>query len=110
MEDAAREAVAAGAVAVVSERAIEGLADVPIAVVEDVDEALADIARVFYGDPSKALTAIALTGSVGKTTTSYLVKAVFEEADIRMGLVGSNGNYVGDELKLTAQGWGVGER
>ena len=104
MEDAAREAVAAGAVAVVSERAIEGLADVPIAVVEDVDEALADIARVFYGDPSKALTAIALTGSVGKTTTSYLVKAVFEEADIRMGLVGSNGNYVGDELKLTAQG------
>jgi len=107
--NAAREAVAAGAVAVVSDREIDGLADVPMAIVEDIDAALADIARVFYGDPSKALTAIALAGNVGKTTTSYLVKAVFEEADIKMGLVGSNGNYVDDDLKLTAQG-GVWER
>jgi len=101
---AAREAVAAGAVAVVAPEPIEGLADVPIAVVKDIDEALADIARVFYGDPSKALTAIALTGSVGKTTTSYLVKAIFEEAEIKIGLVGSNGNLIDEDLKLTAQG------
>lgn len=105
----AREAVAAGAVAVVASAPVAGLADVPVAVVENVDEALADIARVFYGDPSKALTAIALTGAVGKTTTSYLVKSVFEQADIKMGLVGSNGNFVRvdfeqEDFKLTPQG------
>ena len=105
----AREAVAAGAVAIVASERVEGVADVPCAVVANVDEALADIARVFYGDPSTALTAIALTGAVGKTTTSYLVKSVFEAADIKMGLVGSNGNYVRvdfeeDDLKLTTQG------
>lgn len=108
-EAMAREAVAAGAVAVVASAPVAGLEDVPVAVVENVDEALADIARVFYGDPSKALTAIALTGAVGKTTTSYLVKSVFEQADIKMGLVGSNGNFVRvdfeeEDLKLTPQG------
>jgi len=100
----AREAVAAGAVAVVSSEPIDGLADVPVVIVENVDEALADIARVFYGDPSKALTAIALTGTAGKTTTSYLVKSVFEEANIRIGVAGSNGNFIEEDLKLTAQG------
>lgn len=100
MEDAAREVVAAGAVAGVSERAIEGLVDVLIVVVEDVDEVLVDIVRVFYGDLFKVLMVIVLMGSVGKMMMLYFVKVVFEEADIRMGFVGSNGNYVGDEFKF----------
>ena len=37
----------------VSSEPIDGLADVPVVIVENVDEALADIARVFYGDPSE---------------------------------------------------------
>lgn len=68
----ARDAVARGAAVVVSERALD--VDVPVALVDDALAALASIARAVYGDPSRQLKAIGITGTNGKTTVAYLVE------------------------------------
>jgi len=71
-------AVAAGARAVVSERAVElpeGRANL---VVEDARAAVATLARNFYGDPSHHLTLVGITGTNGKTSTAYLAQRVLE--------------------------------
>jgi UDP-N-acetylmuramoyl-L-alanyl-D-glutamate--2,6-diaminopimelate ligase len=92
----APKAIAAGAVAVVAERPPVAAVSVPWIVVKDARLSLAWLAAEFSGHPSHAMRVIGVTGTNGKTTTSYLVSAIFEAAGIKCGLMGTVLYRVGD--------------
>ena len=83
------QAVANGAAAAVAERDPVGDAGVPWVVVKDARLALALLAAEFYGHPSRRMQVVGITGTNGKTTTSYVLSAIFEAAGIRCGLMGT---------------------
>jgi UDP-N-acetylmuramoyl-L-alanyl-D-glutamate--2,6-diaminopimelate ligase len=91
----ARDAATRGAVAVVSEAPAPAGVAVPWLRVADGRLALAALAAAFHGDPSDELLLVGITGTNGKTTTSYLLASVFEAAGMRCGLVGTVGYRVG---------------
>jgi UDP-N-acetylmuramoyl-L-alanyl-D-glutamate--2,6-diaminopimelate ligase len=92
----AHQAAARGAAAVVAESPNPNLA-VPWIVVADARGALAELASAFFGHPSHALQVVGITGTNGKTTTSYLVQAIWEAAGVRCGRVGTVGYSVAGE-------------
>ncbi|NLY56479.1 MAG: UDP-N-acetylmuramoyl-L-alanyl-D-glutamate--2,6-diaminopimelate ligase [Firmicutes bacterium] len=95
----AEEAVGAGAVAVICERSIPGLT-VPQIIVPDSRKALALAAAAYWGHPTRNLRLFGVTGTNGKTTTTYLLKRILEAAGHKTGLVGTIKNLIGDrELK-----------
>ncbi len=85
----AAEAVARGAVALI----VEHLLDLPVtqARVANVREALGRLADNFYDHPSASLRVLGITGTNGKTTTSYLVESIARAAGERVGLIGTIG-------------------
>jgi UDP-N-acetylmuramoyl-L-alanyl-D-glutamate--2,6-diaminopimelate ligase len=83
------QALARGATAVVAETEPPPDAHAPWVVVRDARLALARLAAAFYGHPSRELTVVGITGTNGKTTTAYLVSALFEAAAIRCGMLGT---------------------
>jgi UDP-N-acetylmuramoyl-L-alanyl-D-glutamate--2,6-diaminopimelate ligase len=85
----APQAIAAGAAAVVSERAAAPGSPVPWIVVEDARLTLAWLAAEFFQHPSRQMRVVGITGTNGKTTTSYIVSAIFEAAGVRCGLMGT---------------------
>ncbi|HSQ78289.1 MAG TPA: UDP-N-acetylmuramoyl-L-alanyl-D-glutamate--2,6-diaminopimelate ligase [Nitrospirota bacterium] len=94
------QAVKQGAVAVVTERhnCTAVATGTPQIVVEDSRRALALLATTFYGHPSQKLALIGITGTNGKTTTAYLVKAIIEAAGGAAGLIGTIDYRVGDKV------------
>jgi UDP-N-acetylmuramoyl-L-alanyl-D-glutamate--2,6-diaminopimelate ligase len=85
---------ALGAVAAIVERPVPGAA-LPQIVVDDARRALAAAAAWWYGDPSRELGVVGITGTDGKTTTSFLVAAVLEAAGISTGLITTAAAKVG---------------
>jgi UDP-N-acetylmuramoyl-L-alanyl-D-glutamate--2,6-diaminopimelate ligase len=86
------DAVARGAVAVLTEptgREDALAAGVPVCVVERPRDVLGAVAARLYGDPSRRLSVIGITGTNGKTTTSYLVEAGLAAAGVASGLIGT---------------------
>ncbi|MHB8336198.1 MAG: UDP-N-acetylmuramoyl-L-alanyl-D-glutamate--2,6-diaminopimelate ligase [Ignavibacteriaceae bacterium] len=59
--------------------------------------ALAEVSNAFYKEPSKKISLIGITGTNGKTTTSYFIKSVLETAGHKTGLVGTISNYIGEK-------------
>jgi UDP-N-acetylmuramoyl-L-alanyl-D-glutamate--2,6-diaminopimelate ligase/murE/murF fusion protein len=76
-----------GAIAVVVERPAAGGGIV--ITVADSRQALAELAATFYGHPSEQLTVIAVTGTNGKTTTTYLVEGILAQAGLPTGVIGT---------------------
>ena len=91
--DFAADAVARGAVALVVDHPLE--LGVPEVVVDDVRAAMAPAAARLHGDPTATLTTIGVTGTNGKTTTAYLVRALLEAAGQPTGLLGTVKSVVG---------------
>jgi UDP-N-acetylmuramoyl-L-alanyl-D-glutamate--2,6-diaminopimelate ligase len=89
----AADAIERGAVALVVQRPL-GL-EVPEIVVEDVREAMAPAAARFYGDPTSALEVVGVTGTNGKTTTAYLVRALLQADGRQTGLLGTVTSVIG---------------
>ena len=89
------KALEQGAVAVVCEEAPEGA---PAVVVENARQALAEIAANRFGHPADSMVMLGVTGTNGKTTTTYLVKHMLEDAGHKVGLIGTNQNLIGDEV------------
>lgn len=83
----AQQAVARGAVAVVAEEALP--VQVPVLVVPNARIALADAARYYYRDPSRAVSVIGVTGTNGKTTTSHLIRSCLQADRRQVGLLGT---------------------
>lgn len=93
----AQDALEKGAVAVVAEKEIDGTA-ATVVLVENTRLALANMAAVFYDYPYKSFRLIGVTGTNGKTTTTYLLKSILENRGKKVGLIGTNQNMVGDEV------------
>jgi UDP-N-acetylmuramoyl-L-alanyl-D-glutamate--2,6-diaminopimelate ligase len=91
--DFAAEAVAAGASALVVERALG--VGVPEILVPDVRAAMAPAAARLHGDPTRELQVVGVTGTNGKTTTCYLVRSLLEAAGRQTGLLGTVATIVG---------------
>jgi UDP-N-acetylmuramoyl-L-alanyl-D-glutamate--2,6-diaminopimelate ligase len=89
----AHQAIARGAVAVVAETPNPSV-PAPWIVVPDARTALAELAAAFHGHPSREMQIVGITGTNGKTTTSYLLQAIFEAAGIRCGRIGTVGYSV----------------
>jgi UDP-N-acetylmuramoyl-L-alanyl-D-glutamate--2,6-diaminopimelate ligase len=90
------QAIQNGATAVVITREISGLS-VPYILVDNDRAAMALIAAAFYGHPARSLRMVGITGTKGKTTVSYYVKAILETAGIACGLIGTTGSMIGDK-------------
>ncbi len=95
------QAVEAGASAVLCERAPAD-ASVPCIVTEDSRRALAVVGANWFGHPARDMTMIGVTGTNGKTSSTYLLKAVLEQAaGAKVGLIGTNQNMIGAEALPT---------
>ena len=86
-------AVKKGAAAVMTDEITDGV-EVPLVLVQDVRKSLSLISDRFYGSPQEALVMVGITGTNGKTTTSYMVKSIFETGGIDCGLIGTIGHLV----------------
>ena len=88
-------AVEKGASAILCEKVPE--VDVPYVLVKNTRYALAIASRNFFGDPASKMHIIGLTGTNGKTTSTYLIKHMLEEClGAKVGLIGTNANMIGD--------------
>jgi UDP-N-acetylmuramoyl-L-alanyl-D-glutamate--2,6-diaminopimelate ligase len=92
--DFAAEAVGAGAVAVVAERPLELPAAVGQVLVPSVRAAMGPVASAFYGRPSERMVLVGITGTNGKTTTTYILEEVFRAAGLIPGVIGTTGARV----------------
>jgi UDP-N-acetylmuramoyl-L-alanyl-D-glutamate--2,6-diaminopimelate ligase len=91
------DAIAKGAVAVVGEQPLEGLA-VPYIRVENARQSLAYLAASFYGHPARKLAMIGVTGTDGKTTTSNLLYQILLAAGFKTGMISTVNAVIGDEV------------
>lgn len=93
--DFAGQAQENGCVALVVQR----LVDSPLVQVrvKNVRVAMAHIAAAFYGHPAREMRLIGVSGTKGKTTTSFLLKAILEKAGYKTGLIGTTGNMIADQ-------------
>ncbi len=102
--DHAAQAIADGAVALLVERTLP-LA-VPQARVASVPRALGPAAARLYGDPSRAMRCLGITGTAGKSTTAALLDSIARAAGERTGLIGNDGVFV-DGVALAVEKWGA---
>ncbi len=93
----ARDAVERGAVALVVERVLE--LDVSQLVVPDARRAMAQAAVVFFDDPTRTLEVAGVTGTNGKTTTTFLLHSILGAAGRRPGLLGTIESLIGGERR-----------
>lgn len=70
-------------------------------VVANSRRALALLSCAFFGDPSDAMTVIGVTGTSGKTTSTNLIRHILEASGAKVGLIGTNGNMIGDRMLHT---------
>lgn len=99
------EAVKRGAVAVIASKEItidESINVKAMVMVEDGNAILASLAASFYGNPSQKLAVIGITGTNGKTTTSYLIKSMYETMGLKTGLLGTIAYYIHTDHVLEA--------
>jgi len=92
------DAIRRGAVALVAERPVREIAKVPTLFVDDTRAALARVSARFYGDPTSKLKVVGVTGTNGKTTTTHLVRSIFEAAGIRTGMLGTIHHSIGRRI------------
>jgi UDP-N-acetylmuramoyl-L-alanyl-D-glutamate--2,6-diaminopimelate ligase len=94
------QAIKQGALAIVAEKqAVPPVpAGIPLLLVDDSRRALALLANTFFGHPSRRLLLTGITGTNGKTTTTYLVKSIVEAAGHTAGLIGTIDYRVGDTV------------
>ena len=71
--------------------------DITVIIAEDTRYALAIAASNYYGNPSRKMKLIGVTGTKGKTTTTYMIKEILEKSGIKVGLIGTVASYVGDK-------------
>ncbi len=97
--DFAAEAAEKGAAVLVVQKDIElpKDSDVTVVRVEDTRYAMAFISAAWFGHPADRLKVIGITGTKGKTTTTYLIKSILEKAGYKVGLVGTIETIIGDK-------------
>jgi len=92
-----QSAIDNGAVAVVCQKNIQKHLNVSVLKVEDSRKALAISASNYYENPSRSMKMIGVTGTNGKTTSVFMIKAILEEKGYKVGLIGTIANYIGEK-------------
>ena len=94
----AQDAIDHGARVLVVERKVylADATDVTEVVVSDTRKAMAEVSARFHDDPSKKISLVGITGTNGKTTTTYLVEHIARMAGKRTGVIGTVGTVIGD--------------
>ena len=95
-------AIENGAVAVMLEegcdlKALKIPDDVTVLMVKDTREALAICSANFYGNPSRKMKLIGVTGTKGKTTTTFMIKEILQRSGKKVGLIGTIATYINDK-------------
>lgn len=88
-----------GAALIVAEDKVD--VKIPVCYVADCRKTIARMACEFYENPSKKFKLVGVTGTNGKTTTTYLIRSILETAKKRVGIIGTNENVIGDKILLT---------
>ncbi|MCR5420298.1 MAG: UDP-N-acetylmuramoyl-L-alanyl-D-glutamate--2,6-diaminopimelate ligase [Lachnospiraceae bacterium] len=94
---AAMEASQKGAAALIVEKEVITSGDITVIKVDSTRYAMAYIASAQYDHPSKKLKMIGITGTKGKTTTTYLIKSILENSGYKVGLIGTIEVIIGDK-------------
>ena len=87
----------AGAIVVEADVELPDSCEIPVVRVKDTRYAMAFIAAQYYGNPASKLKTIGITGTKGKTTTTYLIRSMLENAGHKVGLIGTIEVIIGDE-------------
>ncbi|MGM0471329.1 MAG: UDP-N-acetylmuramoyl-L-alanyl-D-glutamate--2,6-diaminopimelate ligase [Bacillota bacterium] len=90
------EAVANGANSILVTRDIDLSSEITVIKVSDTRSSLAKVSSAFYDYPSQQLTVVGVTGTNGKTTNTYLIDSILEEAGHQTGLIGTIKNKIGE--------------
>ena len=94
--------LAAGTKALVVEREVPGIPEnVTVLKVENGRNALALLSAARFGYPAEKMVTIGVTGTKGKTTTTYMIKSILEACGKKVGLIGTNGAVIGDKHYAT---------
>jgi UDP-N-acetylmuramoyl-L-alanyl-D-glutamate--2,6-diaminopimelate ligase len=93
--DYINEVAEKGAAAVIIEKEAAVPADVTVIKVPDTRLALAYMSAAYFGHPAKKLTTIGITGTKGKTTTTYMIKSILENTGKKVGLIGTIETIIG---------------
>lgn len=93
----ANEASLKGAAVIVCEENVQvDSKEVTIIKVDETRKALALVSATFYNNPSSKMKMIGVTGTNGKTTTTFMIKKILEKAGLKVGLVGTITNHIGN--------------
>ena len=93
------ECVEKGANVLIVERNIKPISkDVTVIQVQNTRKAMALLSAARFDHPLKKMISIGITGTKGKTTTTYMIKAMLESAGKKVGLIGTAGAMIGDQL------------
>lgn len=95
-----------GAAAILCMDDIEDIAadkDCTVVKVKDTRKAMALAGSNYYGNPKEKLKIIGVTGTNGKTTSTFMIKSILEEAGFKTGIIGTIANYIGDKKVETSR-------
>ena len=97
-----KKSLECGAQAIVSEEKLSLDTSIPQIVVRNTRKALSSLSCCFYNNPSQKINVIGVTGTNGKTTTTFLTKSIIEKAGYEAGLIGTINYQIGEKM-ITAQ-------
>lgn len=87
-----------GAAALLVQKEVDAPENVAVVRIDDTRYGLAHVSDIFFNHPSGKLRLIGVTGTKGKTTTTYMIKAILEQAGEKVGLIGTIANLIGNEV------------
>jgi UDP-N-acetylmuramoyl-L-alanyl-D-glutamate--2,6-diaminopimelate ligase len=90
-------AIENGAKAIIVQKDIEVPEGIILVKVKDTRYALAYMADLLFEHPSRKFTLVGVTGTKGKTTTTFMIKSILEHVNQKVGLIGTIANYIGNE-------------
>lgn len=97
------QAIANGAKVIVIEKDVPQKSGIIYIKVPDSREALSKLSTAFYDYPTEKLNLVGVTGTNGKTTTTYMVESILRHANLKTGMVGTIRNKIGDQILPTAR-------
>lgn len=98
-----KDAIDNGTEVFLVQKPVEVPEGITVVEIEDTRYGLAYVSDKFFGHPSEKFNLIGITGTKGKTTTSYMVKAILEAASHKIGLIGTVANLIGEEILYTSR-------
>jgi UDP-N-acetylmuramoyl-L-alanyl-D-glutamate--2,6-diaminopimelate ligase len=87
-----------GAAAIIIEKEVDFPTNVTVVRVQDTRIALAFMSAAYFGHPAKKLLTVGITGTKGKTTTTYMIKSILENTGKKVGLIGTIETIIGDQV------------